>query len=60
MTTYLGSSRALCAVCGDTQVLSAEAVVASAELATFAAAHSTHERFLIDVVIQPYPASKAG
>lgn len=55
MTTYLGSSRAVCAVCGDDQVLSTEPVVASAELATFAAAHSRHERFLIDVVIQPYP-----
>lgn len=60
MDTYLGASRAVCAVCGDAQVLAAEAVVASAELATFAAAHSKHDRFLIDVVIQAHPAAAAS
>ena len=47
----LDRSRAICRVCGASQVLSAELVQVTEELSTFSARHGEHDEFRIDVVV---------
>lgn len=47
----LDRSRAMCRVCGETQVLSADPVQVTKELSIFSARHSEHDAFRIEVVV---------
>lgn len=42
-----------CAVCAEQAALSTDEPIASAEIATFIAAHAQHDRLAIEVVIPP-------
>lgn len=47
----LDLSRAVCRVCGEIQVLSADANEVTRELGSFSVRHSSHDVFRIDVVV---------
>ena len=51
MPRDLDRSRAICRVCGEGQVLSADQVQVTKELSNFSARHSEHDAFRIDVVV---------
>ena len=54
MPSDLDRSRAICRVCGDVQVLSADPDDVAKELATFSTRHGLHVVFRIDVVVADY------
>jgi hypothetical protein len=53
MRAQLDASVAVCHVCGDREHLDTDPVLARGQLATFAAAHSGHGRFHVEVEVMP-------